>query len=207
MGGVRLTHCRNQFAMLGFGVRAVLAAGVSGETSFTWPGSARRTTAGPSQEHRHDIEMKLIRQTSTQYLLDDADAAHHLNGLVPRGGRRLRDRRFDAVGDESEGQVLVLLRHDAGWSMRQHEDWHLELVVADEPVGILCHLERPPSHEYRACLCDEGIHVCRALKRREVGIETLYAAALVSDEPVDRGGHPDDHFCHESSALATRSCP
>src|SRR2546425_6616693 len=65
------------------------------------------------------------RRPSTHNLLDDADAADHLNGPVPGGGCRLRDRRFDAVGDEREGQVLVLLRHDAGWSMRQNEDGHL----------------------------------------------------------------------------------
>src|SRR2546428_3433092 len=149
MGRVRRTHCRNQFAMLG---HLLLLLDAEPETGPR-PGFLHADLLEPDvletgleqpparpQEHRHDIEMKLIRQTSTQYLLDDADAAHHLNGLVPRGGRRLRDRRFDAVGDESEGQVLVMLRHDAGWSMRQHEDWHLELVVADEPVGILCNV-------------------------------------------------------------------
>jgi len=51
--------------------------------------------------------------------------------------------------------------------------------------GGLCVRTKMGTCEYRACLCDEGIHVCRAVERREVGMETLYAAALISDESVE----------------------
>jgi len=66
----------------------------------------------------------------------------------------------------------------------QHEDGHLELVVADVGVRIP-HLECPPSHEDRAGLFDQDVHVRGASEGGEVRIETLHAAALISDEPVE----------------------
>src|SRR2546430_7547716 len=95
--------------------------------------------------------------------------------------------------------MLVLLRHDSRRYVGQHEDGHLELVVADVPVGILCHLERLSTHEDRAGLFDHGVHICGAMECGEVTVETVYAAALISDESIERGCHPDDHSCHKSS--------
>lgn len=43
-----------------------------------------------AQKHRHDIETKLIGQTSLQELLGDARAPNHGNRFVPGGGRCLR---------------------------------------------------------------------------------------------------------------------
>ena len=212
-GGVRLTHSRNQFAMRGFGVRAVLArlllldleseAGPRPHLLHLEPlelgtletAVFEQTPAG-TQEHRHHVEAKLIDQTSPQQLLYDADATDYLNRLVAGGGSRLRDGRFDAVGHEGEGEVFVLLGLHAWWTVSHHEYGRLKLVVADVPIGILRHLERPPPHENGTGLCDQGIHVGRALEGRKVRLETLDAAALIGDEPVDRSGHPGYHFCH-----------
>src|SRR2546425_559393 len=60
--------------------------------------------AGPRSDVLHADLLKLdlleagLEQPpgSTHNLLDDADAADHLNGPVPGGSCRLRDRRFDA---------------------------------------------------------------------------------------------------------------
>src|SRR5437899_2404989 len=72
-------------------------------------GVPERPEAG-AQQHWHDIDTKLVYQTSLQKLLDHAYATDHHNCLVPGGGGCLRDCRLDAIGHEREGQVLVLLR-------------------------------------------------------------------------------------------------
>jgi hypothetical protein len=55
---------------------------------------------------------------------------YHL--VTGRRGLRLLDRSLHALGDERERQVLVLLRWVRRWMVRDDEDRHLELVVADE---------------------------------------------------------------------------
>ena len=81
--------------------------------------------------------------------------------------------------------MLVLLRSDARRVVGQDEDGHLELVVADIRVRVLRHLERLLPHEHGTGLSDRGVHVGSALEGREVWVETVDAAALIRDEPVE----------------------
>lgn len=45
-----------------------------------------------AQQHRHDIDVKLVDQISVQKLLDHAGTTNHLDGLRAGGGLRVRDR-------------------------------------------------------------------------------------------------------------------
>jgi hypothetical protein len=79
----------------------------------------------------HDVESKLVDQPGTQQLLHHTGASNHLNRAVAGRGARLRDRRVDAIGYECEGQALILFRWRHRRMTREHEDWHLKLIVAD----------------------------------------------------------------------------
>jgi hypothetical protein len=85
-----------------------------------------------AENDRHDVETQLVDQAGAEQLLDDARAAWHLYHLVTGRGLRLLDRSLHALGDERERQVLVLLRSVRRRMVRDDEDRHLELVVADE---------------------------------------------------------------------------
>jgi hypothetical protein len=78
--------------------------------------------------------------------------------------------------------------------MGQHENRHLEFVVADVRIGVP-HLERPSPHEDCTSLLDSVLHVTGVSERRQVGIEATCVAILVGYKPVERDGHPDDYFC------------
>src|SRR5712671_6166614 len=88
--------------------------------------------------------------------------------------------------------------------MGQHENRHLEFVVADVRVGVP-HLERPSPHQDCTSLLDSVLHVSGVSERRQVGIEATCVAILVGYKPVKRDGHPDDYFCQ--SFLGVRLCP
>jgi hypothetical protein len=78
--------------------------------------------------------------------------------------------------------------------MGQHENRHLEFVVADLRVGVP-HLERPSAHEDCTSVFDSVFHVSGVSERREVGLEASCVAILVGYKPVKRDGHPDGYFC------------
>ncbi|HEX2810310.1 MAG TPA: hypothetical protein VHN80_29440, partial [Kineosporiaceae bacterium] len=62
--------------------------------------------------------------------------------------------------------------------MGQHEEGHLELVLADVPVRVLGHLERPLPHENGTGFLDHGVHVGGAPQGRKIGVEAARAAVL-----------------------------
>src|SRR3990172_5587645 len=158
--------------------------------------AVREQPEAAAEQHRHDIHPELVDEAGPQELADHVDTAHDRDRPVTGGRLRLADSRLDAVGHEGERQVLVLLRSDTRWFVGQHEDGHLELVVTDEPVRVVRHLERPSTHEDGACLLDEGVHVVGALEGRKVGIQAIHAAARIGHEAVQRHGHACDHRGH-----------
>jgi len=80
--------------------------------------------------------------------------------------------------------------------MGQHENRHLEFIVADARVGVR-HVESPSPHEDGSRLLDSVLHVSGVSERRQVGIKATCLAILIGYKPVKRDGHPDDYFCPE----------
>jgi hypothetical protein len=68
-----------------------------------------------AEQHWHHLNVKFVDEAGPQRLLDHV-GAEHLDDLVRGGHVGLGDRRLDAVGDECEGQVVVLLpATGCGW--------------------------------------------------------------------------------------------
>ena len=59
-----------------------------------------------SQQDRHQLDVQFVDEASVQALLGDVRAGH-TNGLVARDRLGLRDRPFNAIGDEGEGGVVT----------------------------------------------------------------------------------------------------
>ena len=78
--------------------------------------------------------------------------------------------------------------------MSQHENRHLEFVVADVRVGVP-HLERLSPHEDCTSLLDSVLHLSGVSERRQVAIKATCVAILIGYKPVKRDGHSDDTFC------------
>ena len=87
-----------------------------------------------------------------------------------------------------------MFRCDARWLMGQHENRHLEFVVADVRVGSPIS-NRPSPHEDCPSLLDSFLPVSGVSERRQVGIEATCVAILAGYKPVKRDGHPDDYSC------------
>jgi hypothetical protein len=80
----------------------------------------------------------------------------------------------------------------------EHEDRDLKLVIAEVPVRVFGHVERPPAHDDRADLGDQPVHVIGVAEDVRVR-EALDAAVAISDEATETA-MPACYSCHVSLA-------
>ena len=83
-----------------------------------------------AQKYRHDISMKVVYESRIQEPLGLAETAGHLNCLIVSSSFCLGDCRLHPVRLRTKIQVPVLSPCNARRVVGQHENRHLEFVVA-----------------------------------------------------------------------------
>jgi hypothetical protein len=104
-----------------------------------------------AQEHRNDVQLKLVEQPRPQVLLGDARAARERDVLVAGGRPGLVERGLDALRDERERRASLLDLRLAG-VMSEDEDRNAERrLVAPPAVRPRVVLPRALPAADRAC--------------------------------------------------------
>jgi hypothetical protein len=85
----------------------------------------------PTEQERHDVQLRLVDVPGRQVLVDDVGAAPDQDVLLAGGGAGLLERRLDPVGDEGERGVGE--RQGLALVVGQDEHGHVERRVLSPP--------------------------------------------------------------------------
>ena len=148
--------------------------------------AAEKRHAG-TEQHRHDIEVKLVGQTGVQELVRHAGSADYLDCLVAGRGPCLGDCRLETVGHEGERQVLVLLWRGPWWVGSQHEE-----VVAPRSLVAMCSLLPCLNceHQYGCATAAKLIATRRSTRGASFTPTRVAAGARPSHAAQHRGVRP-----------------